>query len=101
MDISFIKQKKAMTIGIVAELTGLTERQIRYYETRKLIQPERSNGGTRKYSFQDVEQLILIHKRLQEGESTYEMRQNQRKIEDRKVKETMLKGQYNAAFKKY
>ena len=41
------REKKVMTIGIVCELTGLSERQIRYYEERKLIFPERTNGKTR------------------------------------------------------
>jgi MerR family transcriptional regulator, global nitrogen regulator len=49
------KDKKVITIGIVRELTGLSERQIRYYEERKLIFPERTPGGSRKYSFSDIE----------------------------------------------
>lgn len=38
------KDKKVITIGVVRDLTGLSERQIRYYEERKLIFPERSQG---------------------------------------------------------
>ena len=54
------KKRKVITIGVVSELTGLSERQIRYYEERKLIFPERTNKGNRKYSFSDVECLIEI-----------------------------------------
>jgi MerR family transcriptional regulator, global nitrogen regulator len=53
------KFKKAISIGIVSELTKLSQRQIRYYEERKLIFPDRSKG-IRKYSFADVEQLMEI-----------------------------------------
>ncbi|MFD6443440.1 MerR family DNA-binding transcriptional regulator, partial [Peribacillus sp. NPDC060186] len=34
--------RKVISIGVVRELTGLSDRQIRYYEERKLIFPERS-----------------------------------------------------------
>ena len=45
------KERKVITIGIVSELTGLSERQIRYYESRKLIFPERSKSGYSKIFF--------------------------------------------------
>ncbi|MCD8502788.1 MAG: MerR family DNA-binding transcriptional regulator, partial [Bacillaceae bacterium] len=32
---SSYKDKKVITIGVVSELTGLSERQIRYYEEKK------------------------------------------------------------------
>lgn len=31
------KTRKVISIGTVSELTGLSERQIRYYEERKLV----------------------------------------------------------------
>lgn len=46
------KDKKVITIGIVRDLTGLSERQIRYYEERKLIFPERSAGEAVSFPFQ-------------------------------------------------
>lgn len=42
------KDKKVISIGIVSELTGLSVRQIRYYEERKLIYPQRSSRGDKK-----------------------------------------------------
>ena len=68
------KDKKVITIGVVSELTGLSERQIRYYEARKLIFPERSKTGIRKYSFQDIESLVEIANQLEEGIWTNEIR---------------------------
>jgi MerR family transcriptional regulator, global nitrogen regulator len=98
------KTRKVITIGIVSELTGLSERQIRYYEERKLIFPERSEGGNRKYSFADVEQLIEIANKREEGIQTHEIRKEmlraneKRREENRKVRNQMLKGQINARF---
>ena len=70
------KEKKVITIGIVSELTGLSERQIRYYESRKLIFPERSKRGIRKYSFQDIELLIEIANKLSNGIWTHEIKKD-------------------------
>ncbi|WP_425496011.1 MerR family transcriptional regulator [Paenibacillus lemnae] len=67
-----------MSIGVVCELTGLTERKIRYYEQRKLIFPDRTKGGNRRYSFQDVEKLMDIHQKMQEGFNTVELRESPR-----------------------
>lgn len=33
-----------MSIGMVKELTGLSERQIRYYEEKQLVFPARTKG---------------------------------------------------------
>ncbi len=88
------KFKKVISIGIVSELTGLSQRQIRYYEERKLIFPDRSKG-IRKYSFADVEQLMQIANKREEGVSTWEIRQEMTK----ELREKMLKGQMNAHFR--
>jgi len=96
------KNRKVITIGVVSELTGLSERQIRYYEERKLVFPERTERGNRKYSFSDVERLIDIANKREEGVRTYEIRQDmlkaKKKEEDRKLRERMLRGQLNAQF---
>jgi len=71
--------KKVIHIGTVCELTGLTSRQIRYYEKRKLIHPERTGGGTRRYSFRDIEKLLEISEKMEEGWLTKEIRETERK----------------------
>ncbi|PRO66745.1 MerR family transcriptional regulator [Alkalicoccus urumqiensis] len=91
------KDKKVIGIGIASELTGLTERQIRYYEERKLIFPDRSKGGTRKYSFADVERLVDIANKMEDGMQTFEIRREEMKKSD--IRNKMLRGQLNAAFK--
>ena len=69
-------REKVIGIGIVRDLTGLTERQIRYYEDKKLIFPDRTMSGTRKYSFDDVELLKEIHKKMKDGFHTFELRKS-------------------------
>lgn len=51
---------RSFPIRVVVERTGLTARQIRYYEGRGLITPERSAGGQRMYGAEDVERLLRI-----------------------------------------
>jgi len=62
--------KKIMTMGTVKEMTGLSERQIRYYEQKKLVFPDRSPSGTRKYSFSDIKLLIEIAEKIRKGSQT-------------------------------
>lgn len=96
------KKRKVITIGVVSELTGLSERQIRYYEERKLIFPERTNKGNRKYSFSDVECLIEIANKREEGVSTdeirHELNRNNKKVDKENTRKQMLLGQINAQF---
>ncbi|OOE12621.1 MerR family transcriptional regulator [Fictibacillus arsenicus] len=96
------KDKKVISIGIVRELTGLSLRQIRYYEERKLIFPVRNEKGTRRYSFSDIEKLIEIANKREEGVQTNEIRREMNKetkpVEKRMLKE-MLRGQFNAHFR--
>ncbi|GAB2568597.1 MerR family transcriptional regulator [Gracilibacillus alcaliphilus] len=93
------KYRKVITIGIVSELTGLSERQIRYYEERKLVFPERSVTGNRKYSFEDVELLIDIATKREEGVQTYEIRQDMiRAKKKQKLRSPLLRGEINARF---
>jgi DNA-binding transcriptional MerR regulator len=93
--------KKVISIGIVSELTGLSERQIRYYEERKLIFPDRTGKGTRKYSFTDVETLVHIANQMEEGVQTTELRRElKRQKSQEEVKRNMLRGQINAQFHK-
>lgn len=92
---SSYKDKKVISIGVVSELTGISQRKIRYYEERGLIYPERWNKGIRKYSFQDVETLMKIAEKMEEGVQTAEIRLD---IQRRKMRDEMIKGQLNAHF---
>ncbi|MCL6592962.1 MAG: MerR family transcriptional regulator [Alicyclobacillus sp.] len=54
-------------IGVVQKLTGLTARQIRYYEQQGLLRPARTEGNQRLFSFYDVERLLEIRELLDSG----------------------------------
>jgi MerR family transcriptional regulator/heat shock protein HspR len=47
-------------ISVAAQLSGLHPQTLRVYEREGLIEPNRSDGGTRLYSGQDVERLRQI-----------------------------------------
>ncbi|GAB2548411.1 MerR family transcriptional regulator [Gracilibacillus alcaliphilus] len=55
------------SIGIVKSLTGLTARQIRYYEQHELIHPSRTEGNQRLFSFNDVDNLLEIKELIDKG----------------------------------
>ncbi|CDQ40835.1 MULTISPECIES: MerR family transcriptional regulator [Virgibacillus] len=93
------KDKKVITIGIVHELTGLSERKIRYYEERGLLFPERSKRGTRKYSFSDIELLMKIADLREDGVQTTEIKRDMiREKRKKDIRSEMLQGQLNAHF---
>jgi len=55
------------SIGTVIKLTELTARQIRYYEAHGLVQPARTEGNQRLFSFNDVDRLLMIKSYLEKG----------------------------------
>jgi len=54
-------------IGVAQKLTGLSARQIRYYEQTGLIRPKRTKGNQRLFSPDDVDRLLYIKSLLAEG----------------------------------
>jgi MerR family transcriptional regulator/heat shock protein HspR len=46
-------------ISVAAELTGVDPQTLRLYEQRGLVTPARTDGGTRRYSNDD---LAVVHK---------------------------------------
>jgi len=49
-------------ISVAAELVGMHPQTLRLYETRRLVRPARTPGGTRLYSDADIDRLRLIHR---------------------------------------
>jgi MerR family transcriptional regulator/heat shock protein HspR len=49
-------------ISVAAELVGMHPQTLRMYETRGLVRPARTPGGTRLYSEQDLERLRLVQR---------------------------------------
>jgi MerR family transcriptional regulator, heat shock protein HspR len=54
-------------ISVAAGLVGMTPQTLRLYEDRGLLEPERTDGGTRRYSQDDLEQLHRIGQLLGDG----------------------------------
>ena len=49
-------------ISVAAELVGMHPQTLRMYETKGLVRPQRTPGGTRLYSEADVERLRIIQR---------------------------------------
>jgi MerR family transcriptional regulator/heat shock protein HspR len=54
-------------ISVAAELVGTGVQNLRAYEARGLLEPERTQGGTRRYSAKDLERLRRIGDLLDAG----------------------------------
>lgn len=66
-EIDDLRNKAVLPIGPVMELTELSARQIRYYESQALLSPKRNAGNHRMYSLNDVDNLIDIKVQLEAG----------------------------------
>jgi MerR family transcriptional regulator/heat shock protein HspR len=54
-------------ISTAAELVGMGPQNLRLYEARGLLDPDRTDGGTRRYSARDLDQLRRIGDLLDAG----------------------------------
>ncbi|MEV7605153.1 MerR family transcriptional regulator [Paenarthrobacter sp. NPDC089322] len=54
-------------ISVAAELVGTGQQNLRLYERKGLLTPERTDGGTRRYSERNLETLRRIGVLLDEG----------------------------------
>ncbi|HEU4547492.1 MAG TPA: MerR family transcriptional regulator [Microlunatus sp.] len=60
-------QQGVYGISVAAELVGMGVQNLRAYEARGLLEPERTDGGTRRYSADDLERLRRIGDLLDAG----------------------------------
>ncbi len=54
-------------ISVAAELTGVNPQSLRIYEARGLLEPHRTEGGTRRYSDNDLDRVDQITTLLAAG----------------------------------
>lgn len=54
-------------IAVAAQLTGMPEASLRLFEAKGLLTPSRSEGGTRRYSDDDIERLRRVNDLRSEG----------------------------------
>jgi MerR family transcriptional regulator/heat shock protein HspR len=55
------------SIAVAAELSGLTPAALRLYEEKGLLSPARSEGGTRRYSDDDLARLREVARLQDDG----------------------------------
>ncbi|BBX96871.1 hypothetical protein MLAC_21650 [Mycobacterium lacus] len=54
-------------ISVASELSGIGPQTLRLYERRGLLTPSRTDGGTRRYSDEDLERLKRITELVDQG----------------------------------
>jgi DNA-binding transcriptional MerR regulator len=54
-------------ISVAAELSGIDPQTLRLYERRGLLAPARTDGGTRRYSDDDLDRLARINDLVAQG----------------------------------
>lgn len=54
-------------ISVASELSGVAVQSLRLYERHGLLQPARSDGGTRRYSADDISRLRRISELVDAG----------------------------------
>ncbi|MFZ2172778.1 MAG: MerR family transcriptional regulator [Rhodococcus sp. (in: high G+C Gram-positive bacteria)] len=62
-------------ISVTSELSGLGPQTLRLYERRGLIMPSRTEGGTRRYSEDDLVRLARISALIESGVNLEGIRQ--------------------------
>jgi MerR family transcriptional regulator/heat shock protein HspR len=64
------QQERALyIISVAAELAGVHAQTLRIYERKGLIEPARTQGGSRRYSEHDIQVLHRIQELTNEGVS--------------------------------
>jgi DNA-binding transcriptional MerR regulator len=57
-----ISDRPIYMISVAAELVGMHPQTLRMYETKGLVRPQRTPGGTRLYSEADIERLRIVQR---------------------------------------
>ena len=55
------------SISVAAQVTGVTPQMLRVYEQKGLLEPHRTQGGTRRYSGQELDRIGEITTLLAAG----------------------------------
>jgi DNA-binding transcriptional MerR regulator len=61
------RERGVYAISVAAELTGAGVQNLRVYERRGLVGPSRTDGGTRRYSEDDLDRVRRILSLLEDG----------------------------------
>lgn len=61
------KDQGVFAISVAADMAAMEIQNLRVYERRGLVSPDRTPGGTRLYSEDDVDRLVRIRELLGDG----------------------------------
>ncbi len=61
------RQRGVYAISVAAGMVTMQVQNLRVYERRGLLRPDRTDGGTRLYSAEDIDRLHRIRDLLAEG----------------------------------
>ena len=61
------RSRGVFAISVAAEMVSMEIQNLRVYERRGLLEPDRTAGGTRLYSSDDIDRLHRIRELLAEG----------------------------------
>jgi MerR family transcriptional regulator, heat shock protein HspR len=59
--------KGVFAISVAAEMVSMEIQNLRVYERRGLVSPDRTPGGQRLYSADDIDRLVRVRELLAEG----------------------------------
>lgn len=80
MDFDLLK-KLVVGIGEVADISGVPQRQIRYWEDKGIIRSvKEGEGATRKYDYLNIKKVLLVKELLDDG---FTLDAAARKVEER------------------
>jgi MerR family transcriptional regulator/heat shock protein HspR len=63
-------KRGVFAVSVAAELSGTTVQNLHAYERNGLLKPERTDGGSRRYSHDDIDRLLNIREMLEAGLNT-------------------------------
>jgi MerR family transcriptional regulator, heat shock protein HspR len=61
------RSRAVYAISVAAELTGAGVQNLRVYERHGLVEPSRTDGGTRRYSEEDLDRVRRVLDLLEAG----------------------------------
>ena len=61
------RSRGVFAISVAAEMVSMEIQNLRVYERRGLLEPDRTEGGTRLYSSEDIDRLHRIRELLGAG----------------------------------
>src|ERR1700684_2765547 len=79
MDVDFLVSV-IVAIGEVANITGVPQRKIRYWDEKGLIQPVDRTSTGRQYDYLNIKKVVLMKEMLDEG---YTLNMASKKVDER------------------